>query len=91
MEMYISDTKPGKLPRIPKEEWTEEKPHEVTLTVIEEGKEEKVPIKMEGGMYLEDILRWCTCKNPTIGDYVTEEDGTHGVICAKCGGVLQLG
>ena len=93
MKIYVSELKPGKLPRLPKEQWKETKPHTVTLTVIEEGKEEKkVPIIVEGGIYLEDMLRWCKCGESCVhGDYVVEENGTHGVLCAKCGGVVQLG
>ena len=103
MKIYVSDTVPGMLPRIPESEWeSKRRPEQKFVCRVAElkvvnGKRvmvEKEPFEttMKAGLYLEDILVWCICKDGGVnGDYIEEEDGTHGVICARCGGVVHLG
>ena len=100
LEIRIQDTVPGRLPRIPKSEWESKrrKPEKVTFKpqrydwkTKKMVPEKPITVTMKGGLYLEDILVWCKCKEPVNGDYIVEEDGTHGVVCSRCGGVIQLG
>jgi len=102
IKVRISEMVPGRLPRIPKSEWASKrrKPEKITVQMEELTEVGGVPtwvkypddeIEMPGGLYLEDILIWCNCKEPEDGDYIEEPDGTHGVVCARCGGVIQLG
>ena len=88
MDLIVRDTVSGILPRKPENEWKERGPQKFE-SETESGK--KFTFEMPGGLFLEDILIWCTCKNPISGNYIMEKEGTHGVIYKNCGGVIQLG
>ena len=88
----------GKLPRIPKSSWESKRrgPEKFKLDVStwKDGKLIKEPpreIEMDAGLYLEDILVWCSCKEETDAEFIEEPDGTHGTVCTICGGVKCLG
>ncbi len=86
----------GKLPLKPKEEWNEPVPEgedvHVTVTDVGTNKVDEVTIKSDGKLYLEQMVRWCDCKEADPGDYIADlKINAVGVICKKCGGVTQIG